>query len=391
MNTYTEIHQLNTNLTLRDSSQSDITIHALTLTLTQQNDKLIESRLVFEVNLELYQHIGANALFNLKPELRGFLTGGEFQSEPNIEITASLKPDLLQDFTDVPTYFKNLNQEQSDNPLLSTESWLALQVKQLETGYRTFWDYLSPLAMNADSIDNEKVNDAITNFFKDWAEVNLQTMNTDAISQAFEEVTKGFEEWVDTILSNFNEENIAQVIESMGKAFEEIAESSSSAMNQKPHYNRNILSTIINFFTEDDWSFTKIQGEPILQMAFQGNNGQWNCYTKVRTEQAQFVFYSICPLIVPKPKFLEIAEFITRANNGTIIGNFELDLDSGEIRYKTSIDVEDSTLSFAQIKRLVYTNVTMMDEYLPGIIAVIDGGVEAESAIAQIESIESIV
>jgi hypothetical protein len=41
-----------------------------------------------------------------------------------------------------------------------------LQVKQLQTGYRTFWDYLSPEAMTADSIDSEKLNDAIINFFK---------------------------------------------------------------------------------------------------------------------------------------------------------------------------------------------------------------------------------
>lgn len=51
-----------------------------------------------------------------------------------------------------------------------------------------------------------------------------------------------------------------------------------------------------------------------------------------------------------------------------------------------SIDVEGDSISFALIKRLVYANVTMIDEYLPGIMAVIDGGVEAVDAIAQIES-----
>jgi hypothetical protein len=67
------------------------------------------------------------------------------------------------------------------------------------------------------------------------------------------------------------------------------------------------------------------------------------------------------------------------------IGNFELDFADGEIRYKTSIDVEGVSLTFPQIKRLVYTNVTMMDEYLPGIMSVIDGDVLPEDAIAQIE------
>jgi hypothetical protein len=35
---------------------------------------------------------------------------------------------------------------------------------------------------------------------------------------------------------------------------------------------------------------------------------------------------------------------------------------------------------------LVYANVTMMDEYLPGIMSVIYGEVEPKDAIAQIES-----
>jgi len=68
-----------------------------------------------------------------------------------------------------------------------------------------------------------------------------------------------------------------------------------------------------------------------------------------------------------------------------IIGNFELDFADGEIRYKTSIDVKGDFLSFELIKQLVYANVTMMDEYLPGIISVIDGDVLPKDAIAQIE------
>jgi hypothetical protein len=131
---------------------------------------------------------------------------------------------------------------------------------------------------------------------------------------------------------------------------------------------------------------TKIKGEPVLLMAFQGENGKWTCYAKARVEQEQFVFYSICPVNAPENKRLAVAEFLTRANSGMIIGNFELDFADGEIRYKTSIDVDGDTLSSALIKRLVYANVTMMDEYLPGIMSVIYGDVEPKDAIAQIES-----
>ncbi|MEH2025766.1 hypothetical protein [Nostoc sp.] len=52
---------------------------------------------------------------------------------------------------------------------------------------------------------------------------------------------------------------------------------------------------------------------------------------------------------------------------------------------KTSIDVEGDRLSFALIQGVVYANVTMMDEYLPGIMCVIYGNVSPEEAIAKIE------
>jgi hypothetical protein len=68
------------------------------------------------------------------------------------------------------------------------------------------------------------------------------------------------------------------------------------------------------------------------------------------------------------------------------IRNFELDSSDAEIGYKTSIDVEGANLTFPQIKRLVYANVTMMDVYLPGIMSVIYGDVEPKDALAQIES-----
>jgi hypothetical protein len=69
-----------------------------------------------------------------------------------------------------------------------------------------------------------------------------------------------------------------------------------------------------------------------------------------------------------------------------LIGNFELDLVDGEIRFKTSNDVKNDRLSSALFQPLVYTNVVMMDRYLPGIMAVIYGGVSPENAIAQIEN-----
>jgi hypothetical protein len=146
-----------------------------------------------------------------------------------------------------------------------------------------------------------------------------------------------------------------------------------------------ILDTAISFFEQDSWPFTPFEGQPVLQMGFRGDNGQWTCLAQAREEQAQFLFYSVCPVNAPEDRRPAVAEFLTRANYGLFIGNFELDMDDGEIRYKTSIDVEGDRLSSALVQQLAYANVFTMDRYLPGIMGVIYGPISPDEAIAQVE------
>src|SRR5688500_13295327 len=85
MNNTVEDLPLEAALTLRDSSDSPLTIGIISLSLTKQDTQLIECRLTFSINPELYHHIDTNALFNLKPEIRGTFTN-QFQSSPDIKI-----------------------------------------------------------------------------------------------------------------------------------------------------------------------------------------------------------------------------------------------------------------------------------------------------------------
>jgi hypothetical protein len=382
-----ENYQLDSELTLHDRTQSPLTVRAVSLSLIKQDDEVIECRLTFCVNPQLYQRIETEALFNLKPEMRRPLSAGNFLPEPDIEIEIGLQPNLLPqpiesaaDANEAATYILNLSQEQPDNPLLSTESWLALSVKQQqesgETGYRTIWADITASAFVLAATDgsSDQVNEAIANFFKESIEANLPAVTPQATSQIAEEMTNYFKQVADTSLDGLTNSVTSILQEGLEAGFK-----STSTDGQ-------FFEEIVNFFEEDGWPFVQIEGEPLLQMVFQGENGKWTCYAKARDDQEQFVFYSVCPVNAPDSKRLAVAEFLTRANSGMIIGNFEMDFEDGEIRYKTSIDVEDDSLSSALIKRLVYANVMMMDAYLPGIMSVIYGDVTPLDAIAQIES-----
>ncbi len=86
-------------LTLRNPSASPLTLRAVNLMLTKEEDALSECRLTFEVSPELYQRIDTETLFNLKPQLRGPFSADPFQPEPDIEIEATLGSDLLPHLT----------------------------------------------------------------------------------------------------------------------------------------------------------------------------------------------------------------------------------------------------------------------------------------------------
>jgi len=146
-----------------------------------------------------------------------------------------------------------------------------------------------------------------------------------------------------------------------------------------------ILDVATAFFQEDGWPFQQLEGQPILQIGFQGDNGQWVCFAQAREEQMQFVFYSVCAAKAPEAKRLALAEFLTRANYGLIVGNFEMDWHDGEVRYKTSLDVEGDRLTPALVKQMAYANVVTMDRYLPGIMRVIYGDVSPTQALAEID------
>jgi hypothetical protein len=145
-----------------------------------------------------------------------------------------------------------------------------------------------------------------------------------------------------------------------------------------------ILDAAIAFFEQDDWKYTRLAHSPVLRLGFAGENGQWTCFAREREEQEQFIFSSQFPAHAPEHKRLAIAELITRINFGIVIGNFEMDFSDGEIRYKTSIDLEGCPALPELFKPLIYANVFTVDRYFPAFMSVLYAGVSPREALAAI-------
>ncbi len=146
-----------------------------------------------------------------------------------------------------------------------------------------------------------------------------------------------------------------------------------------------IIEACVAFFEADEWPFERIEELPMVRSRYAGRNGNYDCWFQARPAEQQMMFYSRAPINAGPEKRAALADFFTRANYGMVIGNFELDMKDGEMRYKVSIDVEGIELTNTFLKNLTYTAVVTLDRYLPGIMKVLYSDIDPAEAVGEIE------
>lgn len=109
----------------------------------------------------------------------------------------------------------------------------------------------------------------------------------------------------------------------------------------------------------------------------------WTTFAVAFEEDQQIAIYGVVPFAVSVERRPAATELVTRINYGHVIGNFELDLDDGELRFKTSLDFDGAELTAELLRQLFAANVAVMSHYLPAIQAVcLDGRAAAEALAA---------
>ena len=87
---------------------------------------------------------------------------------------------------------------------------------------------------------------------------------------------------------------------------------------------------------------------------------------------------------VPDARRLEAAEYLHRINYGLLLGNFEMDYDEGEVRFRTSLMAEGS-LSHEVFDRYIQMPAAMLDRYAPGLAAIVADGEIAGEALRRVQ------
>jgi hypothetical protein len=118
----------------------------------------------------------------------------------------------------------------------------------------------------------------------------------------------------------------------------------------------------------------RVEGFPVLNVNVKVPNGKLDMFIHAHEDARRLLVYTRPQAILVRDEVLPaLGEFLTRANYGLPLGNFELDMNDGELNFKNSVDVNGAELTSAMVKTLISFSLECVNHYLPGLHAVLDG------------------
>jgi hypothetical protein len=143
-----------------------------------------------------------------------------------------------------------------------------------------------------------------------------------------------------------------------------------------------MFRAILAFLSADGWPVAPgtFDGLPCIVTRFVGTEEAWNCRARPYDPFGQLAFESILPSTV-EPKHRDgVAQLIVRSNWRLLTGAFQLDINSGELVFRTMLFLPDGAeLTPALCRGLVYSNVLTVERCLDEFMSAATGGNAVEA------------
>ena len=153
-------------------------------------------------------------------------------------------------------------------------------------------------------------------------------------------------------------------------------------------YSTVIADAIKAFLRDDDWKFFFDEEKGTFRFGLKIKSKMKHVDYTIIVHETDYTVYATSPVHADDDDadcMASMAEFITRANYGLRCGNWEMDYNDGEIRYKVYVDVENIELPASIVKHSIYCAASMFERYGDGIIGVIYGGESPKVAVKKSE------
>jgi hypothetical protein len=126
--------------------------------------------------------------------------------------------------------------------------------------------------------------------------------------------------------------------------------------------------------TEMGWEPELMDKEGVLRVDFSVDKIPIaDALADVRIDYERFLYYLNFRDRAPAKSRKQTMEFITRVNFDMVIGNFELNLENGSLRFKASIDFTNTELNETLIRNHIRSAMDAVEAYADALVEVIRG------------------
>jgi hypothetical protein len=141
-----------------------------------------------------------------------------------------------------------------------------------------------------------------------------------------------------------------------------------------------LFEQVVGLLGDSDYDFQVSDEDEVLRLGLETDEGSWMAYLRVMPS-GPCVVYSKPEFDVAPEHRQAVSDLITRLNFGILVGNFELDVDDGECRFKTAFDSDGEEVSTAIVVNTIEGNIATMHKYLPTLRAVATGEMTVEEGL----------
>jgi len=128
---------------------------------------------------------------------------------------------------------------------------------------------------------------------------------------------------------------------------------------------QSTLEMVCAYLDDAEIPYSVHEEANIIDTVYRGESGIFTMRISVLLDPPQLNIFIIIPTIIPESRRVEMAETITRANYGSLMGCFEMDMSSGNLYCRASMPIVDYGITSDQFWHLVAASTIMIDYYYP--------------------------
>ena len=150
-------------------------------------------------------------------------------------------------------------------------------------------------------------------------------------------------------------------------------------------YSTTIANAISDTFDANDWRYRFDEEKGVFTSGASIRGKLQNVRSLIYVHEDGYLSRAVCPIkadVQDKEVMRNIADFLHKANYDLRNGGFEFDNRDGEVSYKTYNVCIDRIPKEEEVMRSVFLPAMMFEKYTPGILGILFGGMDAESAYA---------